>query len=313
MLRYIVKRIFIMIPTLLFIIFVIFTILHLMPSTPGRVILGIQATQEQVDALNDSLGYNDPLLVQYARYVWNALHGDFGQSYQYGRDVYAILLPKFPTTVRLAFFSMLVAAAVGIPIGVIAAVRRYSALDTVTAVTALFFASIPTFVLGILMMLLFSLKLHWLPSGGLTSWKGYILPVLSLSLPSMAFLSRMTRSTMLDTISQDYVQTARAKGCGSLRIIFRHELRNAMLPIVTQVGIDFASLLGGSVIVEQVFGLQGFGGLILNAINAKDGPIVMAAVLLLSALFMLIMLLVDVSYALLDPRVAAKSGGGGAA
>lgn len=311
MLRYALKRTLIIIPTMLLIIFIVYFILHLMPNTPGRIILGIQATQEQVDALNDSLGYNDPLPTQYARYIVSALHGDFGESYQYHRPVFDILLPKFPTTLELAFFSMLVACLLGVPIGVTAAVKKYSAVDMITTVTGLFFASIPTFFLGILMLLLFSLRLEWLPSNGIGSFKSYIMPVLSLSLPSMAFISRMSRSTMLDVINQDYIQTAKAKGCSPMRIIFHHELRNAMMPVVTQVGMDFAALLGGSVIVENVFGLPGFGNVILNAIHAQDAPIIMASVVLLSGLFMLIMLAVDLSYALLDPRVAAKSFAGG--
>ena len=311
LLRYVFRRTIIMLPTLLVIILIVFFILHIMPNTPGRIILGIQASQEQVDQLNESLGYNDPLPVQYARYLWNAVRGDFGESYQFGRPVYDILLPKFPTTLKLAFFAMAVACALGVPIGVLAAVKKYSAADMLVTVTGLFFASIPTFFLGILMLLLFSLRLEWLPSNGIGGFRNYIMPVLSLSLPSMAFISRMTRSTMLDVISQDYIQTARAKGCGPLRIIFCHELRNAMMPVVTQVGMDFAALLGGSVIVESVFGLPGFGNVILNAIYAQDTPIIMAAVVLLSALFMVIMLAVDFSYALLDPRVAAKSYAGG--
>lgn len=311
MLRYALKRTLIIIPTMLLIIFIVYFILHLMPNTPGRIILGIQATQEQVDALNDSLGYNDPLPTQYAHYIVSALHGDFGESYQYHRPVFDILLPKFPTTLKLAFFSMLVACLLGVPIGVTAAVKKYSAVDMITTVTGLFFASIPTFFLGILMLLLFSLRLEWLPSNGIGSFKSYIMPVLSLSLPSMAFISRMSRSTMLDVINQDYIQTAKAKGCSPMRIIFHHELRNAMMPVVTQVGMDFAALLGGSVIVENVFGLPGFGNVILNAIHAQDAPIIMASVVLLSGLFMLIMLAVDLSYALLDPRVAAKSFAGG--
>lgn len=311
MLRYALKRTLIIIPTMLLIIFIVYFILHLMPNTPGRIILGIQATQEQVDALNDSLGYNDPLPTQYARYIVSALRGDFGESYQYHRPVFDILLPKFPTTLKLAFFSMLVACLLGVPIGVTAAVKKYSAVDMITTVTGLFFASIPTFFLGILMLLLFSLRLEWLPSNGIGSFKSYIMPVLSLSLPSMAFISRMSRSTMLDVINQDYIQTAKAKGSSPMRIIFHHELRNAMMPVVTQVGMDFAGLLGGSVIVENVFGLPGFGNVILNAIHAQDAPIIMASVVLLSGLFMLIMLAVDLSYALLDPRVAAKSFAGG--
>ena len=177
-------------------------------------------------------------------------------------------------------------------------------------VLALFFASIPTFFLGIIMMLFFSLRLGILPSSGSGDWTHMVMPVLSLALPSAAFISRITRSTMLDTISEDYVMTARAKGCSPIRIIFAHELRNAMMPVVTEVGMNFAGLLGGSVIVENVFGLPGFGNIILNAINTKDGPVLMAAVILLSFMFMLVMLVVDITYALLDPRVTARTMGG---
>ena len=310
MIRYIAKRLLIMIPTMLAIIFIIFFIIHLMPNTPGRVILGISASEEQVIEKNKELGYYDPIPVQYVHYITNALKGDFGVSYQFGRPVFDILLPKFPITFRLAFLSILTASVLGVLLGILSAEKKYSAADVAMTVLALFFASIPTFFLGIIMMLFFSLKLGVLPSSGSGDWTHMVMPVLSLALPSAAFISRMTRSTMLDTISEDYVLTARAKGCSPMRIIFAHELRNAMMPVVTEVGMDFAGLLGGSVIVENVFGLPGFGNIILNAINTKDGPVLMAAVVFLSFMFMLVMLAVDITYALLDPRVTARTVGG---
>ena len=310
MIRYIAKRLLIMIPTMLSIIFIIFFIIHLMPNTPGRVILGISASEEQVIEKNKELGYYDPIPVQYVHYITNALKGDFGVSYQFGRPVFDILLPKFPITFRLAFLSILTASVLGVLLGILSAEKKYSAADVAMTVLALFFASIPTFFLGIIMMLFFSLKLGVLPSSGSGDWTHMVMPVLSLALPSAAFISRMTRSTMLDTISEDYVLTARAKGCSPMRIIFAHELRNAMMPVVTEVGMDFAGLLGGSVIVENVFGLPGFGNIILNAINTKDGPVLMAAVVFLSFMFMLVMLAVDITYALLDPRVTARTVGG---
>ena len=310
MIRYIAKRLLIMIPTMLAIIFIIFFIIHLMPNTPGRVILGISASEEQVFEKNQELGYYDPVPVQYIHYITNALQGDFGTSYQFGRPVFDILLPKFPTTFRLAFLSILTASVLGIFLGILSAEKKYSAADVTMTVLALFFASIPTFFLGIIMMLFFSLRLGILPSSGSGDWTHMVMPVLSLALPSAAFISRITRSTMLDTISEDYVMTARAKGCSPIRIIFAHELRNAMMPVVTEVGMNFAGLLGGSVIVENVFGLPGFGNIILNAINTKDGPVLMAAVILLSFMFMLVMLVVDITYALLDPRVTARTMGG---
>ena len=311
MLKYIIKRLLIMIPTMLAIIFIIFFIVQLMPSTPGRIILGIKASEEQVYEKNKELGYYDPLPVKYYHYVKNALNGDFGTSYQSGRPVFDVLLPKFPTTLRLAFFSILTASVVGVLLGILSAEKRYSAADVLMTVLALFFASIPTYFLGIIMMLFFSLRLGILPSSGAGDWRYMVMPVLSLALPSAAFISRITRSTMLDTISEDYVMTARAKGCPPMRIIFSHELRNAMMPVVTDVGMSFAGLLGGSVIIENVFGLPGFGNIILNAINTQDSPVLMASVILLSFIFMLVMLVIDVVYALLDPRVTARTMKGG--
>ena len=303
--KYIVRRVLIMIPTLLFIVFVIFAILNCIPNSPGRIILGVNAPIEQVEQPNEELGYYDPLLVKFINYVVDALHGDFGDSYKYGRPVFEMLMPKFPTTAKLAFLSILVSAVIGIPVGIIAAVKKHSLADRAATVTALLLGSVPSFFLGVLMILLFSLKLHWLPSNGLGTWRNYIMPVLTLSLPSAAFLSRLTRTTMLDTMEQDYIRTARAKGCKPSRVIFCHGLRNAMMPVVTQLGMSFAGLLGGALITEQVFGLPGFGSMILQAIQTKDVPIIMGSTLFLSAIFMVIMLVVDLLYAALDPRVGA--------
>ena len=310
MARYVVKRLLILIPTVLFVVFVIFSIIHLMPSSPGRIILGLYATDEEVEALNESMGYNDPLLVQYVRYVGDALRGDFGTSYQSGRPVFEVLLPKFPTTFTLAVFSMLVACALGIPLGILSAVKQHSLADTATTVGSLIFASIPSFFLGILLMLLFAWKLKLLPSSGVGTPLHYVLPVLTLALPVAAYLSRLTRTTMLDVLGQDYIITAQAKGCPRMRVIFAHALRNALMPVVTQVGMSFAILLGGSIIVEQVFGMPGFGSTILTAIQYKDGPLIVGATVFLSVLFVLIMLAVDLIYAVLDPRIAAQNYGG---
>ena len=310
MIRYIARRILTLIPTVLIVVFIIFSIVHFMPSSPGRIILGMLATDEEVNALNEEMGYNDPLPVQYVHYLGDALRGDFGTSYQSGRPVFEVLLPKFPTTLVLAVLSMLAASLIGIPLGILSAVKQYSAADTVTTVSALFFASIPSFFLGMVLMLIFSVRLGWLPSNGIGTWKHYVLPVLTLALPVAAYLSRLTRTTMLDVLGQDFVTTARAKGCPWRRIIFAHALRNAMIPVVTQIGMSFALLLGGSIIVEQVFGLPGFGSALLTAITYKDSPLIVGATVFLSVLFILIMLAVDLIYALLDPRIAARNYGG---
>ena len=191
--------------------------------------------------------------------------------------------------------------------GIVSAVKKYSLADTASTVIAMLFSSIPSFFFGVLMILLFSLKLKWLPSNGIGTWKHYIMPVLTLALPTAALLSRMTRTTMLDTMKQDYIRTAKAKGCRPSRVIFFHALRNAMMPVVTQIGMSLAGLLGGAIITEQVFGLPGFGTVCLTAIKNKDTPVIMASVLFLSVLFMLIILVVDIIYAFLDPRVMYKT------
>lgn len=306
MLKYIGRRVLVMIPTMLFIVFVIFTILNFIPNSPGRIILGMNVAEEEVVALNESLGYYDPLPVKYVNYLRNALQGDFGESYKYGKPVFELLMPKFPTTAKLAFLSMLVSAVIGIPVGIISAVKKHSLADRASTVLALLLGSIPSFFLGVMMILLFSLKLHWLPSNGLGTWKNYVMPVLTLALPSAAFLSRMTRTTMLDAMEQDYIRTARAKGCRPLRIVFCHGLRNALMPVVTQLGMNFAGLLGGAMITEQVFGLPGFSQTILQAMQTKDVPVIMGSTLFLSLMFMVIMLVVDLIYAMLDPRVGAQ-------
>ncbi|MCI8594705.1 MAG: ABC transporter permease [Oscillospiraceae bacterium] len=310
MARYIAKRLLVLIPTVVFVVFLIFFIISLMPSSPGCIILGLYATEEEVEQLNESMGYNDPLPVQFVRYLGNAVRGDFGTSYQSGREVFDVLLPRFPTTFKLAILSMLVACILGIPLGVLSAVKQYSLADTSTTVLSLLFASIPSFFLGILLMLLFAWKLDLLPPSGVGTPAHYVLPVLTLALPVAAYLSRLTRTTMLDAMGQDYIVTARAKGCPARRVIFGHALRNALMPVVTQAGMSFAALLGGSIIVEQVFGMPGFGSTILTAIQYKDSPLIIGATVFLAVLFVLIMLAVDLIYAVLDPRVAAKNYGG---
>lgn len=306
MIKYIIKRLLAVIPTLLFIIFVVFFILNITPGDPGRIMLGTTATQEQVDMLNESLGVNRPLLVRYVDYIWDALHGDFGTSYTFNVPVTQVLMPKFPTTLKLAVLSVFFSALLGIPLGILSAVKKHSLIDNGLTVLALFLASVPGFWLGLMLMLLLSLWLGLLPSSGVGTWQHYVMPVMTLALPSAAFISRLTRTTMLDTMNQDYIRTAKGKGAGDGRVIFGHALRNAMIPVVTQLGMNFAGLLGGAMITEIVFGLPGFGNAIVAAIKAKDVPLTMFAVVFLSTTFMVIMLIVDLIYAFIDPRIKAQ-------
>lgn len=306
MAKYITKRLLVVIPTLLFIIFVVFFILNVTPGDPGRIMLGPTATQEQVDMVNESLGVNRSLPVRYIDYVWDALHGDFGISYTFNVPVTQVLMPKFPTTLKLAILSVLFSALLGIPLGILSAVKKHSVVDNGLTVLALFLASVPGFWLGLMLMLLFSLQLGLLPSSGVGTWQHYIMPVMTLALPSAAFLSRLTRTTMLDSMNQDYIRTAKGKGAGNGRVIFLHALRNALIPVITQLGMNFASLLGGAMITEIVFGLPGFGNAIVAAIKAKDVPLTMFAVIFLSTTFMIIMLVVDLIYAFVDPRIKSQ-------
>lgn len=301
--KYIFRRILSIVPTILIIVFAIFFILDLTPGTPGRVILGVTATEEQVKNLDEALGYNRPVVVRYVDYLVHAVQGDFGKSYVSQQPVFDILAPKFPTTLKLALLAVAFSALLGIPLGIVSSLKPNSIIDNILTTLALFFASVPSFWLGLMFMLIFSLTLGLLPSSGIGTWKHYIMPVVTLVLPSAAYLSRLTRSTMIDAINQDYIRTAKSKGATTPRVMFLHALKNAMMPVVTQLGMSFASLLGGALITEMVFGLPGFGSAIVNAIKTKDIPIVMGGIIFLSATFILIMLVVDLLYAFIDPRV----------
>lgn len=226
MVKYIFKRILTIIPTLLLVSFIVFTILEITAGDPGRVILGPSAPQEAVDKLNIEFGYNKPFLERYFSYIGNIiLHGDFGKSYQSNLPVVDELFHCFPVTLRLAFFSIILTSTVGILIGVVSAVKQYSALDYISSVTAILMSAIPVFWFGLMMIIVFSLRLHLLPSGGVQTWEGYILPVITISLPYSGLVLRMTRSSMLESINQDYVRTARAKGAPESKVIFGHALK----------------------------------------------------------------------------------------
>jgi peptide/nickel transport system permease protein len=299
-----------MIPTVICIVFIVFGILSLTPGSPGRVILGPSAPQASVDKLNHDFGYDRPFIVRFVDYIGDAVKGDFGISYISKRPIANEIMSRFPTTLILTVLSMFFACLIGIPIGILSAVKRYSLADFLSTSIALFLATMPTFWFGLLLLLLFSLQLGWLPSSGIGSWEHYVLPTLTLALPIAAGIMRMTRSTMLDTLGQDYVRTARAKGASERIVIWRHSLKNALLPVVTQVGLAFGSLLGGTLLVESVFSMPGLGMLTINAIRQKDIPMVTGSVTFLAVLFYLVMLLVDIMYVVIDPRLRSRYGKG---
>ena len=305
MIKFILRRILLMIPTLIFVVLLVFLILNATPSNPGRMLMGPTASAAQVNAINEAFGLNKPILQRFVDYASGLARGDMGVSYRSQRPVVEVLLPKFPRTMQIAVLAVLGSAIIGIPLGILSAVKQYSLIDSATTVFSMLFASIPSFWLGLMAMLLFSLKLGWFPTSGVGTWKHMVMPVMTLAMPIGAYLSRITRTTMLETINQDYVRTAKSKGAPRQRQIFVHTLRNALLPIVSQLGMSFASLLGGALITEVVFGIPGFANEILAAIQIKDVPIVMGATILLCVVFMVIMLIVDILYAFIDPRIKA--------
>ena len=310
--KFILKRLLYMITVLLGVAFLVFAILSLTPGDPGTIILGITAKPEDIASLNEQFGYNKPFLIRFFSYIKDiVLHFNLGVSYQTREPVINDIMAKFPNTLKLTIFSMSLSAIIGISFGIISAVKQYSALDHICVVTALVFACIPGFWLGLMLMMLFSLKLGWLPSYGAESLKNFILPTLTVSMTSAAGLLRLTRSAMLETIRQEYIRTAKAKGASKKRIIIKHALRNALMPVVTTLGTSFGASLGGAIIAETVFAMPGMGTLITTAIRQKDIPMVMGSTLFLAVLFSLIILLVDILYAVIDPRIMDKYKKGG--
>ena len=304
--KYVAKRLLLMIPVIVGISLILFIIMDLTPGDPARSMLGEYARQEDVDALREEMGLNDPFAVRYGRYLADAVRGDLGESYRTNIPVVEEIVARFPATLKIAFLAILFAMLIGIPVGIISAVRQYSFVDFGSMATALLFTSVPPFWLGLMMILLFSLKLGWLPAVGADTWKHFIMPAAALSAAQMATMIRMTRSTMLEVIRQDYIRTAKAKGATQRRVVFKHALRNALLPVVTVVGMGFGNLLGGSLIIENVFGISGLGTLMVNSVKSKDSPMLIASVMFAALVGGLVNLGVDILYTYIDPRVKSQ-------
>ena len=307
MLKYIVKRILLLIPVLLGVSFIVFTIMSFTPGDPATSILGNGATKEDIQKLNEELGYYDPFLERYVDYVGGAVRGDFGNSYRSGEPVFDEIFNRFPTTIKLAVSAILLAVVIGIPIGMVSAVKQYSVFDVSSTIVSMFMTSVPQFWLALMGLLIFAVNWKILPSTGLDDGlKSYILPVFTLCLPCAANIIRLTRSSMLETIRQDYVRTARAKGLPERTVIWKHAFRNALLPVITVIGINFGYQLGGAVLIESIFGISGVGSLTVNSIRQKDIPQTTASILFLAFIYVVIMLVVDVLYAYIDPRLKSK-------
>lgn len=306
MTRYIIKRLLLVIPIVLGVTVIVFCIINAIPGDPGRRMLGPMASQEQVDLLNEQLGYTLPFFQRLWDYLVDVVTFNFGTSYQDGTLVMHKIMLNFPYTLKLAVLQTLGYSVIGIGLGVFSAVKQYSIGDNIIRVISIALAAFPGFWVYMIAMLVFSLYLGWLPPSGVDGWTSYIMPVGCAAILSASSLQRLTRTTMLEAIRQDYVRTARAKGCSNETVIWRHAFMNAMLPILNQIGINFGYLLGGTVIAESIFGMPGLGTVIINAVNAKDVPVVMACTIFLAAIFSVLVVLLDLLSAIADPRVKAK-------
>lgn len=307
MIRYISKRILYMIPVLAGVIILVFTILYLTPGDPAKMVLGMTATEEQIAAYRAELGLDQPYIVQLVSYFKNLiLHFDLGTSYTTKQTVTTEIMARLPNTIVLAFWSTLIAVVVGVVAGIVSAVRQYSVFDGISQVVGLAGVSMPSFWLAMLLILVFSLKLGAFPPSGTETWKGWVLPAIALGFGSAAQIMRMTRSSMLDVIRADYIRTARAKGQSEFKVIVKHALKNAMIPIVTVIGMQLGGLLGGTVTIETVFSIAGTGTLSVTAISQRNMPVVLGTTVMVATIFCVINLIVDILYAFIDPRIRSQ-------
>ncbi|MCD8001923.1 MAG: ABC transporter permease [Oscillospiraceae bacterium] len=310
--RFILKRLLWMIPVVLGVTILIFSIMFVVPGDPAQIIAGDTATEAELNEIRDELGLNDPYIVQLGRYMYNVfLRFDFGESYSTGKSVTAELMTRLPRTLIVGLSAMVLSIAIGIPLGVIAAVHRNGWGDRVSMIIALLGVSMPQFWLALMMVLLFSVKLSWLPSQGIDSWICYILPSVALCFGGLAGQARQARSSMLEVISADYVTTARSKGLTEFEVIVKHALPNALMPVITLAGSQLAHIFGGAVAIESVFAIPGIGSYLVSAINKRDYPVIEGSVILLAIVFSIVMLIVDLTYGFVDPRIRARFAGGG--
>jgi peptide/nickel transport system permease protein len=331
MIKYILKRLLLLVPVLLGVSILVFVVMHVFTSDPTSIILGQHASQEQIEALRQQLGLNDPLYIQYFNFMRGLLQGNFGQSLITKTSVAKEIFTRFPATIELAIVSIIVASIVGITLGVLSAVKQNSIIDYLCMGGSLLGVSMPIFWLGLILIVIFSVTLHLLPVSGratigmepsditglylidslitgnmpafFDSLKHLVLPVVALASYSTAIIARMTRSTMLEVLGQDYIRTARSKGIFEKIVVSKHALRNALIPISTVIGLQLGSLLGGAVLTETVFSWPGIGGYTIDSILKSDYPVVQGAVMMMAIIFVLVNLLVDLFYAFIDPRI----------
>ena len=305
--KYALKRILLFLPVLAGVTFCIFSLLYITPGDPARLILGEQVSEEAINEFREKERLNDPFLIQFFNYMYKAVrYGDIGYSYVSKNPVIKDIASAFPATVKLASLSICIAILIGVPLGIISAVKKYYLADLIIMFFTMAGVSIPTFWMGFLLILFFSIGLGWLPSSGFDTPGAMILPAFTLGLHSMALITRMTRAGMLETMQQDYIRTARAKGQSEKTVIWSHALGNTLIPIITVIGLQFGSVLGGAVLVETVFSIPGIGRLMVDAVKMRDYPVVQGGALCIAIVFSIINLFVDLGYAWLDPRIKTQ-------
>lgn len=307
MTKYILKRLLLLIPTLLGVSFIVFSLLYLSPGDAALAAAGPNATKETVEAIRQNLGLNEPFLVQYGNYLKNlVLHFDLGKSYQSGGSVTEALLRVFPTTIKLASGALIISIIIGISFGVLAAIKKNTIIDSIITAFGMVGLAMPIFWSGLLLIIIFSTKLKVLPASGFSSFKQMILPWFALGFQSSAVIMRMTRSAMLDVLDKDYIRTALSKGLVKRKIILVHALKNAMVPVITTIGLQAGGLLGGSILTETIFSIPGIGRLMVDSIKTRDYPIILGAILLIAIVYSLISIIVDILYSFINPRIKTE-------
>ncbi len=302
--QYILRRIAISIMLVFTIMLVVFVMLRVaLPGDPAVLMAGDRASPELIEQIRKNLGFDRPVPEQFLLFMVNAVQGDLGRSVKFGEPVFGVIVKAFPFTAILTFLSVSVGTLIGLGVGILTAVKRGTWIDNVSIVLVVFFYSIPTFWLGLMLILIFAVGLRWLPVQGAATWQHFVLPVTTLSIGQAALIARLTRANMIETLSALYMQTARSKGLSERRVIFLHALKNTLIPVVTVVGLSVGGLLGGAVITESIFGLPGVGRLAIQAILDRDYPMIQGTVLLVAVAFVFVNLVVDVLYSYVDPRI----------
>lgn len=302
--KYILKRILILIPTIIGVSFVVFSLLYLSPGDAALASAGPNAPKETVEILRDKMGLNDPFLIQYGRFLKNLIfHFDLGTSYQSKTPVIEKILRVFPNTLKLAGVSLIFAIISGIILGIIAGINKNNIIDSLISFAGMIGLAMPIFWSGLLLIIIFSSKLKLLPASGFSSWRHMILPVLALGLQTSSSIMRMTRSSMIEVLDKDYIRTARAKGLKKSRIIFIHALKNAMIPIITTIGLQAGGLLGGSILTETVFSISGIGRLMVDSVKTRDYPVILGGVMFIAFVYSIISIIVDILYGFLNPQI----------